>query len=59
MTINLHALLTKVSGLADDILHQHHDDARPGTHGMDFYELLKAISSLVKLILHFSFLEST
>ncbi|KAG1905175.1 uncharacterized protein F5891DRAFT_976154 [Suillus fuscotomentosus] len=46
MTINLRALSTKASGLADDILHQHHDDARPGTCGMDFYELLEAITSL-------------
>ncbi|KAG1895574.1 uncharacterized protein F5891DRAFT_1194096 [Suillus fuscotomentosus] len=45
MTINLRALSTKASGLADDIL-QHHDDVRPGTRGMDFYELLEAISSL-------------
>ncbi|KAG2126068.1 hypothetical protein DEU56DRAFT_759035 [Suillus clintonianus] len=49
MTINLRALSTRASGLVDNILdphHQHHDDTKPGTHGMDPYELLQAITSL-------------
>ncbi|KAG1747478.1 hypothetical protein EDB19DRAFT_1826200 [Suillus lakei] len=49
MTINLCALSTRASGLVDNILdphHQHHDDMKPGTHGMDPYELLQAITSL-------------
>ncbi|KAG2108584.1 hypothetical protein DEU56DRAFT_762538 [Suillus clintonianus] len=49
MTINLRALSTRASGLVDNILdphHQHHDDTKPGTHGMDPYELLPAITSL-------------
>ncbi|KAG1843580.1 hypothetical protein DFJ58DRAFT_731525 [Suillus subalutaceus] len=49
MTINLRALSTRASGLADDILNPHHqpcDDTKPGTRGTDLYELLEAIGYL-------------